>query len=412
MRKIIMLFVLLALPFAYAQQTGVLEIGNYTVEEEDGYSWLEIPDYSMKEDMFSLYEPYISQKFTFPADQIVENITLISYSDPVELELNMPEVDYDDNDKMIFSERECNKETRKPFISTFPPSYTTEGTMYAVRFYPLEMVSCSDGKFNLYKKMTFKVNFKQEGKAKIAEVKYSEPIAPGTKVRLNISFTGTPEGTLKLLDIGGDVVDEKEITGDSYLEFTAEKSNGIYKVMYYEGNSLASYRELLMSINWATLDARILKTDSSTRKSVAVFINSFNDIKTDAELTISIVYLSNLSEKIVVNESLDVMPGEQIVYKEFNITKEEDLEDIKVVLSGNDVSIERVVPGFIKLDRNAIKGMQAPPTPAEIIDKELSKYGPSDKKKEEMSLTSKIALAASILAVLGIIIGAVIAFRK
>ncbi|MBI3031874.1 hypothetical protein HYY69_00190 [Candidatus Woesearchaeota archaeon] len=157
-----------------------------TLQTQDNFDIIEIPDGVQTENNYELVLPYLVYHHELPKNTILTNITY-TFSNPETVTLNIPEYQ-----QGLLVNRSCYEETFSE-TAAFEQTYQKDKQQINVFIQPVEMKSCSDGMFSIYKSVSYTINYLSEHEMYIQKIEYPSTIKPNTQFTITPQFvyTGT-----------------------------------------------------------------------------------------------------------------------------------------------------------------------------------------------------------------------------
>jgi hypothetical protein len=373
-------------------------IGDYEKSDRGEYSLVYINNGELLEEEGMLYQPVGTETFQIAHNKAIKSVNVIERNSPVRLKLNLPQLEFYDDDKYRFVERECFPNTREAWID-----YTSEygqSPKLTVEFYPLEMQDCKKGEFILYQGMKIEVEYYETNKIK--SVTHSE-INPGEDITFLLQFENIDkEGEVVIYNtFDPDTEIEREVTSEKISAVLTAPSIPIqeYVIEYYEGYEIVDRAVVMEDHNWGSIDFRVLTSDKKTVFPLA--IESYNRLKDSLPLDITIKTIDpdTLEDGTTIRKRATVPMGKRIFYVDLEISENEMTNDIHIAATYNGITEYAEHNSLIRFKKEDVK-RGLPKSPGEELLEEMAKAS-QDKDKDE-AIAGEAKLPSS--SVIGIII--------
>ncbi|MEM7825151.1 MAG: hypothetical protein QXO27_04230 [Candidatus Aenigmatarchaeota archaeon] len=337
-------------------------IGKYDIAQNGNFSVIETDSTLNLMGLLELVLPFRITEESFPLNTIITGFDVVEMSEPVDLTIeNLPSFD-----GFNYIERECYEDEKEAGVE-FSKVYTDNSLNVIARINPVQIINCTEGKFRLYKKIKYKIEYVPYSPVLIESIKIPEIVLPEQEVRIKAELkniqTSPVDGYLTVKDENGTILNAKKIstnTGSFDIVFNAPAKEGFYtyRLDFYKGSELnesVTYEEFSFVVS--TLEIALIAPEiSTTSADVIVFIaNNFNET-IQADLNYKLIQNNNIknsdSQKITLNPGLNTftltfnnLEREKIIYNVLasvsysNIYKTASstilTEHVPVILQGN-----------------------------------------------------------------------------
>ena len=207
---------------------------NYDIEVEDNFDILFLTPGDVNLFHNEKVEPFVSFFEDLPRKAVVTNVD-VTMTSPESLYLNIPLYDMNSDDLLI--ESECIEQSIPKSYSVVPILKEDRQTV-AIYVNPLEMVSCDDNHYRLYRNINYKITFVTPSPLYFDNVTHPERILPNTNFNL-----------------------------EAYLRYVQDSSlNGTIEL--YQDDAIIYQQELFSKIDSLSIPVTSVDTEKITRYSL------------------------------------------------------------------------------------------------------------------------------------------------
>jgi hypothetical protein len=215
----------------------------YNVNNIDGYEVLNVTDAQNILQNYNLVEPVIVRQHDLPLNAIITNISF-SFTNSETLNLNLPEY----NNGLV--DRICYADNKNESFETVL-TYKEDKQTINVFIYPLSMQNCEDSTFELYKTISYTIDYISPSPIYFDNIEYPRKILPNTDFNITIDFAyvknAVLNGEIELYE-NDKLIYQKELDSQIPLlmvYLTSSEKEGIakYKIRYLEGNEILTESE-------------------------------------------------------------------------------------------------------------------------------------------------------------------------
>ncbi len=265
--------------------------------------------------------PRAYAKMEFPLKTVIENITLLSLSDPVDLNVSdMPLWEGEFTDRLV-DNGSCWTENRSAGI-TYKHSYTEDSEVVVVAIDPVEIVNCTGGRFRLYRNITYRIDYIPYSPVLIESIGYSSEALPNEIVNLTVNLTSMQpdpvEGSLVLTQNGVLIAKNGVYTNETshMIQFISPLGEGVYeyRLDFFQGNDSKTYTEFLLEVS--VLDAQLVIPDL-VDENATVGIRIYLKLNDTMNCTVDDYLTSSAGDLLDYSSS---QQGIYLGYNEINLT--------------------------------------------------------------------------------------------
>ena len=339
------ILMVIVLSAAVSAKTFTFEVGDYEIEDADGFEILntENTELTLWDGDLVLVEAIFP--LVFPDTQVVDEIRLIEFKDPVELELNIPSAAETDFMEFDYVERECFENTREVEFFVNDPIIMGNEATYSIWIYPLEVVDCEEGKFKLYQTVEYGAKI-VESVSRIELVKVEGMASPGSTIPIKIFMNREVDGKLVIKDIiGEEKIASKTIKGDREiinLKLSDDFDREQYILEYIEDGKTVAYKDFIISTTWGSIDFTVHKSDDLSIIPIKVNITNNYDEEINVNGTLELI---NWDSEVTKTTPLEMVlaPGSNKREMDVTVSEEQQKDDIKITLEyeGHEESVTR-----------------------------------------------------------------------
>src|SRR3989344_6457896 len=263
----------------------IFEIPAYSINRENGFAFITSDNTFQRLESGELVLPIAIRTTHFPENTIFPS----DGADAVENYDDLPISDiamYENG----FVSRACY-EQNKAYGTEFLDSYSENKHDFVAKIQPVETLDCEEGRFRLYKKFLYHVDYIPLSPVLVKELNYPRSSTAGSQVAIDISLMGlktTPEsGSLAIFDGDNQKIWEKEITTDALIHnatFNLKNTEGgqKYSLEFIRGNDIMTYNEF--SINSIILEPKAA-IPASARATPSIELNFYSLLQEPYELS-------------------------------------------------------------------------------------------------------------------------------
>lgn len=302
----------------------LFEIPSHTITQVGDFSILSTENAFQNLEPNEIVEPIAVRKTHFPINTIITNYNLDSVENPVELEIqNLPSY------MNRFVQRTCYEESRNYKVE-FENAYTKDNLEFIARIYPMEIISCEEGKVKLYTKFSYSIDYIPLSPVLINKI--SSPSSSPVKKSIDLDLEIMPltnsiaTGTLAIFDQDNNIVWEQEISTENTgykATILAPEQEGSHKysVEFMQNNETLNYKEFSIETIILTPKAKIPIT---ARDEEQIEINYESQFDQSFELETKYYLLHNFDIVQEGSSKKTINLGENIDLISLNNLKKED----------------------------------------------------------------------------------------
>jgi hypothetical protein len=278
----------------------VFEIPSYTIDKKENFSIINAENTFQNLEFGELVLPIAVRTTHFPTNTLITNYSLDNVWDYEDINSNgIPSYELD------FINRTCYEEN-KSYDVDFENAYTENSLDFIARINPVEIINCTEGKFRLYKKFNYSVDYIALSPVLIKDIRAPISIPAGSIVNVSIEMlqlTGNAsEGSLAIFDQNNYKLWEDETTTnitDYHASFIAPNEEGLhtYNVEFLQDNQTLNFDKFFL---FATILEPIVDIPVSLNSTPTINVNFFSYLKENFELSAKYYLINN--DKIVEEE--------------------------------------------------------------------------------------------------------------
>lgn len=380
MKKIAFCIAILILMPCAAAEVFTYYTGAYETEIREDYDILHINNGELFEQDGMIYQPYGTEVFEIPADKAVKDVRIIEKNKPVSISANIPQLEFYDDEKYRFAQRDCFFPTSEAWID-YRMRYGESAEMTVV-FYPLEMKDCDTGEFALYQEIKIEAEYYTPNKIK--SVSHSE-ISPGSRILLDIEIENRKENSeiaiynpFSLVEKSVYEVVSDRLSAEVDAPEIAEQS---YAIEYYENGDIVDRYLISENAKWGSVDFRVLESGKSTVFPLAIELHNTHGENISVLLRIRTIGI-DLEEGSEKEMSLIAQPGKNIFYTDFEVSENETNNDLTVEAAYNGITEYAEHNSLVRFSKESfISGL--PPSPGQELLEDVAREssGGSDLSK-------------------------------
>ena len=306
-KPVVLIFMLCLLTSIATAETLTFEIQNYEIKKVDGYEIINASNLLISSSLSGMALPKGIVLKKYSQNQPVDEIRLVKFYEPEELNINLPDIGEDEK----FIDRTCYSSTREPELFVNDPIITEDMAQYSIQITPVEVVDCEAGKFILYKKTDYEI-VRHASPVRIQRVAYTKSTAPGTKTKISVELNLAATGELKLVDDLGDEIDSIIINSEKHADFIidspSEEDKTEYTVEFWEEGKRISFMNAEVATEWGNVDFKCYVSDN--KNIIPVKVNITNNLDKEIEVELSYQLFDwdmNLDKEI--NTTKKIAPG-------------------------------------------------------------------------------------------------------
>jgi hypothetical protein len=224
----------------------VFEIPKYNIMQVGNYSIINASPAYQNYEYGELVLPMAIRTTHFPINTLITNFSVTYIGDYVDLTIeDLPSYEFE------FVNRTCYVDNESYSID-FTNAYTDFNNDFIAEIHPVEIINCTEGKFRLYKKFNYTVDYIALSPVLIEDIgaplssKINELI--NVKIKLMEITTDAENGSLAILDEQNNILWEKEIRTDETnhtASFYAPNNEGLqeYSIEFIQNNHTLAYNE-------------------------------------------------------------------------------------------------------------------------------------------------------------------------
>ncbi len=305
-------------------------MGEPTTAAYDEFTIIETPNTQSKFAEDELITPFKTEITKFPLNTLITNVTFIGFEDPVELTVD--DTPMWNGDSM--QEKTCYTETDSP-TAEFSYAVSEEELVVVAHINPVEVISCSQGRFKIYKTARYQIEYTPNSPILIEEVIHPATMTPNQTTNIQVEIENIQSepvtGILALVGEEG-VISTVEVTSTQtsyYLELIApEEGLHNYRIEFVQENESKTFSEF--EINVAVLEAQLIIPEI-VGQSATVTLEITNMLSETINATINDI-LTHDEQTITSNDQeMQLPPGTTTINLEYdNLEKEAISYDLLV----------------------------------------------------------------------------------
>lgn len=294
------------------------EIKGYEIITAGNHSLIETSQTINAFDLHELVLPRRTLMEEFPLNTIITGFKTTEMSDSADITANIPTLNASGQ-----IDRVCYENKRNATIE-FAQSYTENSRVVITNINPVEILDCEKGKFRLFKKFKYEIEYIPYSPVLLKGVSVSKELLPKQKENITVKLQNTQDnpvkGMLVLKDENKNVILAKNITTrrDKYdIELTAPEQEGIYnyRVDFYYQNESRTYKEFSFEVK--TLDVELIAPEIVTDTAdLDLIINS--GLSSSFSTTIDYHLLHDGTTADKKTKTATISPGENKITLTFN----------------------------------------------------------------------------------------------
>ncbi len=294
-----------------------VSIGDPTIQNYDDFTIIETQNTQSKYAEDELIVPFKTEIIRFPLDTVITSVTLIGFEDPVDL--TAPNTPMWNGDSM--EEKTCYSETASA-SAEFSYAVTEEQVLVVAHINPVDILSCSQGSFRVYKTARYQIDYTPNSPVLITGVEHPETMTPNQTINIQVEIENIQlepvTGILALVGEDG-VISTVEVTSTQttyQLEFTApEEGLHNYRIEFVQENESKTFDEFEIDVE--VLDAQLIIPEI-VGQSAAVTLEITNMLSETITATINDV-LTHDEQTISSNEQeVQLPPGTTTITLTYN----------------------------------------------------------------------------------------------
>ncbi|MBU0629049.1 MAG: hypothetical protein KKC75_07715 [Nanoarchaeota archaeon] len=282
---------------------GLSEEGNFTIiNASNTFSNLEYGELVLPKSVRTTY---------FPKNTIIMNVTVDAAYDLVELTVeDLPAYEFDLVNRTCYYE---NQAVRVEFSS----GYSDDSQEVAAIIYPVEVVNCTEGKFKLYRKFNYSIEYIAISPVLVKEIMSPAKSEINQEIQIGVKLMNMRDdsvnGLLAIFDKDNNKVYEEEINTsitEYNASFFAPSEEGFlkYSVEFLYNNETASYKDFYIETSIIELQANIpisAKEDQIIPLDIYSYSNESFNLRMDYYLMRNYTILQNGTINNQMNEGLN-----------------------------------------------------------------------------------------------------------
>ncbi len=312
-------------PLQYTRESS-FTIESYSVADAGEHSFLLADGTTLSAQEGELMLPAASIVEEFPPKTVVTAVRNASFGDAVDVEVkNLP---------MWYGEpvrRECFSEKTNASMG-YSNSFTGSEEKVAIAILPVEVVSCSEGKLRLYKRVNYSVDYIPYSPVLLKDVSAPAEAFPGQTLNVTVvlkSMLGSAfEGELVLSNGTKNLAEKKVAFADGQTElpvelsFAAPSAEGVagYRLEFFQDNDSKTFYDFSISVKALKLS---LETPVTAGESGEVSLLIENNMPSPIEAIIT-SYLIKGEEVVTASHDKTLAPGANEVKISYDGLKRED----------------------------------------------------------------------------------------
>jgi len=268
----------------------------------------------------------------FPLKTVIQNVSLIEFADPVDIIADIPTWM-----NGSFTNRECFANTLNASFS-YSHSFTEDSETVLVDVIPVDVLDCEAGKFRLYKKVKYFVDYIPYSPVIIDAIDSLPSFAPNSDAEVFVKVR-----SIKSESVFGQIVikDEENIIGQVNQELFAQETKDIpisIKVPDKSG-------PLRLSVEFYENE------ESKTRSDFFIYISPLNfEISIPEKLNLS----NNLVANVILKNNLNTLPINITMLltdsQDTEISRYSQIEELSTALTVKPIVFDTTKnPGYYKL---------------------------------------------------------------
>ena len=302
----------------------VFEIPSYAIENIGGFSIINAENTFQNLEFGELVLPLAVRTTHFPINTLITNYSLSNVEDFVDLIIeDLPSYELD------FVNRTCY-EDKANYSIEFENSFTENSQDFIARISPIETINCTEGKFRLYKKFNYSVDYIALSPVLIKSI--DAPILKPVNDIVNVSIEllsltdKVVNGSLAIFDQGNNKIWEEETNTnktDYNATFTAPGQEGLqtYSVEFLQDNQTLNFDEFSTFVTILELFADI-PASLIAEPNIEINFISFVDQSFSLEAKYYLLHGNDVIEEGEFTKTLN--KGSNLHTLSFNNLKKED----------------------------------------------------------------------------------------
>jgi hypothetical protein len=268
------------------------------------HTLITIDDFAEMNIKGSMVLPYKIEKISLPADTMVFNVS-VSFSNPEAVTANIPS--WFDN----YVDRLCIVEEEKEHAD-ISIMQTETGKQVNIQLFPLEVVDCAEGEFNLYKTITYDIKYVSLSPMYFRDITNTASITPNTdftlQSTLNYVNSNPLKGEIELYE-NGKLVYQKEVdflVPSLTIPLTSLSEEGVtqYNLQYVEEG------EVLVESRFE-IETRLLDYTVHVPETVGSTANVVLEIYNHQDTPITVTVHDNLfSDEVAEDNTMPIIVHE------------------------------------------------------------------------------------------------------
>jgi len=254
----------------------VFEIPAYEVENYENYSLIKANNTFNNLEYGELVLPMAVRTTHFPLNTIITGFSVDNVRDYEDITADIPSYEED------FVERTCY-EQNKSYEINFDQAYSANSQDFIATIHPLEILNCSEGKFRLYKKFNYSVEYIALSPVLIKNVNAPANVNINDVINVNAEImpltNQNVNGILAVYNNKNTKIWEREINSNDLvqeIQFYAPSEEGLqeYSLEFIYNNETVNYQQFSVNVRLLDVNAEI-PAKASENQDINLKFNSY-----------------------------------------------------------------------------------------------------------------------------------------
>jgi hypothetical protein len=305
-------------------KTVTFTIPEHAIEQEGEHELVSTPTTDTQLIPGELAVPVRTLATEFPRETIIADVEFAGFSDPADITADIPSYD-----GINLTTRSCDY-TQDAGVE-FGSATTETSKVVLARIEPLQMTSCDDGNFTLYRRAAYEISYYPFSPVRITAVETSPAGVPGTVQPVTVHVENTQAapvtGLLAITDETGTIITANEISTTQSahaLELPLPETEGAhaFKAEFFQDGESKTYYPFTVDVR--VLDAA-LELPETAEDSATATVRVTSHWQTAIEATITADLSKDGKSLALQTAAITLQPGENAAQFTFEGLEKEDV---------------------------------------------------------------------------------------